>query len=239
VELEGVGKTYRLAPAPALAEVSLTIERGEFVAVMGPSGSGKSTLLNLVAGVDRPTTGRVVVDGIELGRLGEGGLARYRREQVGFVFQFFNLLDNLTVVQNVLIPAQLAGGGGRAVHARALELLERFGIAGRADAYPGRLSGGERQRVAIARALVNRPALLLADEPTGALDSRNGEQVMDLLAELNGAGQTVVLVTHDPALAARSARRLISIRDGSVAGDERPEASPSADGARPVPVGER
>ncbi len=238
VELEQVGRTYRHAQAPALADISLAVGRGEFVAVMGPSGSGKSTLLNVVAGIDRPSTGRVAVDGVELGRLGEGALARYRRQSVGFVFQFFNLLDNLTVMENVLVPAQLVRGRAGAGRARAAELLERFGIADRARAYPGHLSGGERQRVAIARALVNEPALLLADEPTGALDSANGERVMALLDDLNRTGQTILLVTHDPVLAGR-ARRTISLRDGRVVGDARAPSPDGAADARPVVVGER
>jgi putative ABC transport system ATP-binding protein len=186
---------------------------------MGPSGSGKSTLLNLVAGLDRPTSGSVRVDGVELTRLGEAELARYRRTKVGLVFQFFNLLNNLTVLDNVAVPAELAGLGRREARGRALALLEELGLAEQARSFPARLAGGQRQRVAVARALVNRPPLLLADEPTGALDRRSGEQVMDLLAELNRAGQTILLVTHDPRLAERCASRVVTLVDGAVAGD--------------------
>jgi putative ABC transport system ATP-binding protein len=176
-------------------------------------------LLNLVAGLDRPTQGEVHVDGVHVNRLGEAALARYRRARLGFVFQFFNLLDRLTVLDNVLLPAQLAGVKPRMAQSRARQLLEQLGIAETAKAYPGRLSGGQRQRVAIARALINQPAVLLADEPTGALDSRSGTAVMDLLAQINRDGQTVVLVTHDARLAAATATRIVSLRDGRVVDD--------------------
>jgi len=224
VELSGVNKAYGTAVS-ALAGVDLAVGAGEFVAIMGPSGSGKSTLLNLVAGLDRPTGGQILVDGQELGRMNEGQLSRYRRNRLGFIFQFFHLLNNLSVLENVLIPAQLAGMKGAVAKARALELLEQLGIANKAPQYPARLSGGERQRAAIARALINRPALLLADEPTGALDSRNGEQVMELLVELNQAGQTILQVTHDHNLAARYAGRVIFLRDGRVIEDTTMEAA--------------
>jgi putative ABC transport system ATP-binding protein len=218
VELSDVSKAYGTAVS-ALAGVDLAVGAGEFVAIMGPSGSGKSTLLNLVAGLDRPSGGQILVDGQALGRMNEGQLSRYRRSRLGFIFQFFHLLNNLTVLENVLIPAQLAGMKGAPAKARALELLGQLGIATKAQQYPARLSGGERQRAAIARALINRPALLLADEPTGALDSRNGEQVMELLVELNQAGQTILQVTHDHNLAARYAGRVIFLRDGRVIED--------------------
>jgi putative ABC transport system ATP-binding protein len=194
---------------------------------MGPSGSGKSTMLNLIAGVDRPTSGTVTVGGADLGKLGEAGLARFRRDHIGFVFQFFYLLPNLTALENVLIPAQLKGN---AVPARARELLDRLGIADVADRYPARLSGGQQQRVAIARALINKPTLLLADEPTGALDSRTGDQVMELLGGLHRDGQTILLVTHDAKLATRHAARVISVVDGKIVDDARldsPERAPS------------
>ena len=213
----------------ALDHVTLEIAPGEFAAVMGPSGSGKSTLLNLVAGLDRPTAGRVVVDGADLTGLGEAALSRFRRERVGMVFQFFHLLPNLTVLENVLVPAQLAGGRAAVrAEARARELLGRLGIEEVAGRYPARLSGGQQQRVAIARALVNGPRLLLADEPTGALDSATGVQVMDLLGELHRGGQTVLLVTHDARLAARRAERVISLVDGRVIDDARLETSGAA-----------
>ena len=218
VRLIDVTKVYQGGITGALNGVSLTVVKGEFTAVMGPSGSGKSTLLNLVAGLDEPTTGSVAVCGTDLGRLGEARLARFRRDHIGVVFQFFHLLPNLTVLENVLIPAQLRGNGST-VHARAL--LERLEIEDAANRYPARLSGGQQQRVAIARALINRPTLLLADEPTGALDTRSGEQVMDLLTQLHREGQTVVLVTHDARLAARHAPRVISMMDGAIVDDSR------------------
>ncbi|MDT5026750.1 MAG: putative transport system ATP-binding protein, partial [Micromonosporaceae bacterium] len=211
-----VSKQYDSAGPPALDRLSLTIEAGEAVAVMGPSGSGKSTLLNLIAGLDRASAGGITVAGTALDRLSEAALARFRRAHVGIVFQFFHLLDDLTVRDNVVLPAQLAGVAHRAARARADELLQILGIAQRADAYPARLSGGQRQRVAIARALINRPALLLADEPTGAVDEATGAQVAELLRGLNRDGQTLLLVTHDAALARRCATRTIELRDGHV-----------------------
>jgi putative ABC transport system ATP-binding protein len=220
IDLTDVTKVYDTTNAqPALNNVSLRIQAGEVVAVMGPSGSGKSTLLNLVAGLDRPSNGSIMVDGIEITGLGEGALARYRRMKIGLIFQFFNLLDNLTVLDNVLIPAQLAGMSRQEGRQRACELLETLGIADEAERYPARLSGGQRQRVAIARALINRPILLLADEPTGALDTRSGEQVLDLLRDLNSAGQTIILVTHDPLLAERCTGRIVTLVDGSIVQD--------------------
>jgi putative ABC transport system ATP-binding protein len=220
IELSQVSKVYNGGAAQsALADISLGIPAGQFAAIMGPSGSGKSTLLNLIAGLDRPTRGEIRVDGISVGTLGEAALARYRRRRLGFVFQFFHLLNQLTVFDNVVLPAQLAGVKPREAKARARDLLDRLGIVEKANEYPERLSGGQRQRVAIARALVNRPAVLLADEPTGALDSRSGDQVMELLAGLNRAGQTVVLVTHDAPLAAAYATRVITLRDGRVVDD--------------------
>ena len=226
VELFDVTKRYgSSSPQPALTEVSLRIPAGQVTAVMGPSGSGKSTLLNLVAGLDRPTSGRVTVDGVQLGRLSETALARFRRQRVGLIFQFFNLLNNLNALDNVLIPAELAGVPRRQAVDRGRQLLEQLGIAGEARKYPAQLSGGERQRVAVARAIVNKPVLLLADEPTGALDSHSGEQVMDLLADLNRAGQTILLVTHDPRMAQRYASGVIRLVDGQVADDSIPKVA--------------
>jgi putative ABC transport system ATP-binding protein len=218
IRLDGVSKTYQAGAPPALADVSMGVAAGEVAAVMGPSGSGKSTLLNLIAGLDRPTAGTVTVAGRRIDALGEAALARFRARHVGIIFQFFNLLDDLTVEDNVLLPAQLAGASRRVARARAGELLERMGIEQHRDDYPARLSGGERQRVAIARALVNSPELLLADEPTGALDTATGLAIGELLRQLNTEGQTLVLVTHDPALAERYAARTIRIVDGRVAG---------------------
>jgi putative ABC transport system ATP-binding protein len=218
IRLDGVTKTYQAGAPPALADLSLEVTAGEVVAIMGPSGSGKSTLLNLIAGLDRPSSGAVTVAGRRIDTLGESGLARFRARHVGIVFQFFNLLDDLTVEDNVLLPAQLAGASRRTARARAAELLTRLSLEPHANDYPARLSGGQRQRVAIARALVNSPELLLADEPTGALDTATGEEIGQLLQELNEAGQTLVLVTHDPALAERYAARTIAIVDGHLAG---------------------
>ena len=219
IELSEATKRYAAGGAPALDHVSLAVAAGEAVAVMGPSGSGKSTLLNLVAGLDKPTGGTVTVAGQRLDTLSETRLARYRRRQVGMIFQFFNLLDDLTVTDNVLLPSQLVGAGRAQARARAAELLDHLGIARHARAYPGRLSGGERQRVAVARALMNRPALLLADEPTGALDTASGAEVRELLTELNADGQTILLVTHDLALAERCASRTIELVDGRIVRD--------------------
>ncbi|MFJ9909378.1 ABC transporter ATP-binding protein [Streptomyces sp. NPDC101152] len=215
VRLDGVHKEY--GETKALDGVSLEIRAGEAVAVMGPSGCGKSTLLNMVAGLDRPTAGTVEVRGQGLGKLNETGLALFRRHHVGMIFQFFNLIDDLPALDNVAMAAQLTGTSARQARRRALELLDELGVAERKDMYPAVLSGGERQRVAVARALMNRPALLLADEPTGALDSRSGEQVMDLLIDLNQIGQTLLMVTHDPHLATRCASRLVELADGKVA----------------------
>jgi putative ABC transport system ATP-binding protein len=215
VQLDGVRREY--GDTVALDGVSLSIRAGEAVAVMGPSGCGKSTLLNMIAGLDRPTAGAVVVQGEDLGRKNETGLALFRRHRIGMIFQFFNLIDDLPALDNVALAAQLTGTGARPARKRALELLDELGIADRRNVYPAALSGGERQRVAVARALMNRPALLLADEPTGALDSRAGEQVMDLLLDLNQIGQTLLIVTHDERLATRCASRVIELADGRIA----------------------
>ncbi|MFD9138511.1 ABC transporter ATP-binding protein [Streptomyces bottropensis] len=223
VRLDGVHKEY--GDAKALDGLSLEIRAGDAVAVMGPSGCGKSTLLNMVAGLDRPTSGTVEVQGHDLGKLNETGLALFRRRNVGMIFQFFNLIDDLPVLDNVALAAQLTGTPARQARRRALELLDELGVAKRRNNYPATLSGGERQRVAVARALMNRPALLLADEPTGALDSRSGEQVMDLLIDLNQIGQTLLIVTHDPQLATRCASRLIEVADGRVARESTLEAT--------------
>jgi putative ABC transport system ATP-binding protein len=219
IDLHEVTKRYAAGAAAALDRVSLAVGKGEAVAVMGPSGSGKSTLLNLLAALDKPTSGTVTVAGQRIDTLSETASARYRRRQVGMVFQFFNLLNDLTVADNVLLPAQLAGTSRRKARARCGELLDRLGIERYRDTYPGRLSGGERQRVAIARALINDPAVLLADEPTGAVDTATGEEIGRLLLDLNASGQTLVLVTHSPELAARYAGRTVRLLDGHVAAD--------------------
>ncbi|MGY0059822.1 ABC transporter ATP-binding protein [Streptomyces sp. LZ34] len=231
IELRDVSRGYDGGP-PALDDVSLTVRAGEAVAILGPSGSGKSTLLNLIAGLDRPDAGTVTVDRVRVDTLGEAASARFRRATIGMVFQFFNLLDDLTVEDNVALPARMAGQSRRAAHRRAAELLQSLGVDRHAGAYPGRLSGGERQRVAVARALVNRPALLLADEPTGALDSAAGQAVRDLLTELNAAGQTVVLVTHDLALAQSCTTRTIRLVDGRIAAAGHTAMDTTAEAAR-------
>jgi len=249
IELVAVNKTYKGGAAqPALNDVSLRVERGEFVAIMGPSGSGKSTLLNLIAGLDKATSGRVIVDGIDITRLGESKLAKFRRDRLGFIFQFFYLLDSLTVLDNVIMPAQLAGSKGRragqrARRAPAARLPFLFAHVPRPD--PPALGRLPRHRpglsrVAIARALINTPILLLADEPTGALDSRNGEDVMEQLVELNRAGQTILQVTHDHNLAARYAGRVIFLRDGRIVDDTviAPAVSGGADGLVRLPARE-
>ena len=210
-----------------LDQISLRVAPGEFLAVLGPSGSGKSTLLALMAGLDRPTSGEVFLDGNPIHALSEDALARLRRQRLGFVFQSFNLLANLTARENVMFPLELLGDGDARRQADAL--LARVGLAERGHHYPAQLSGGEQQRVALARAFVHRPALLLADEPTGNLDSATGEMVLELLVDLQQrCGTTLVLVTHDPAVGERAQRR-IHLRDGRV---EREEAGAAA-GALP------
>lgn len=218
LELRDVTRRYNGGP-PAVHGVSVTVEAGEAVAILGPSGSGKSTLLNLIAGLDRPDAGTVTVNNVRVDELSEAESARFRRATIGLVFQFFNLLDDLTVADNVVLPAQLAGMPRRKARRRADELLETLRIAKHAGTYPGRLSGGERQRVAVARALMNRPPLLLADEPTGALDTAAGEDVIRLLAELNAEGQTIVVVTHDSHLARSCTSRTIELVDGAITAD--------------------
>ena len=199
-----------------LKDVSFDIAPGEFVAILGPSGSGKSTLLGLLAGLDRPRDGRVVLDGQDLGPLDEDARARLRREKIGFVFQSFHLVPTLTARENVQVPLELRGEDGRQ---RAGDLLDRVGLGDRGHHYPAQLSGGEQQRVAVARAFANRPRILFADEPTGNLDAATGTVVIDLMAELNReSGTTLMLVTHDPELASR-ARRVIRLADGCLVAD--------------------
>ncbi|HTC86444.1 MAG TPA: ABC transporter ATP-binding protein [Candidatus Acidoferrum sp.] len=219
ISLAAVTKVYDGTPRPALGGIDLDIEKGRFTAVMGPSGGGKSTLLNIIGALDRPTGGRVTVAGLDVTRLSEAGAARFRRSNIGLVFQFFHLLEDLTVIDNVLIPARLAGVGSTEARDRATTLLEQLGIAAEGSRYPATLSGGQRQRVAIARALINRPPILLADEPTGALDSQTGDGVLDLFRDLNRTGQTIVLVTHDERLAAASADRIVHLVDGQIDAD--------------------
>jgi putative ABC transport system ATP-binding protein len=203
---------------PAIRGVDLTISRGEFVAVMGPSGSGKSTLLHVLGGLERPTSGEIWLDGRRVDGLSQAKWAVLRRRQIGFVFQFFNLLSNMTVADNVELAALMGGATKRQAAQRRDELLGELGLRGRADAAPARLSGGEQQRVALARAMANRPSLLLADEPTGSLDSSASRAVLRLLSRAHADGQAILLVTHD-ARVASAAERVISLFDGMVADD--------------------
>ena len=220
IRTEGLGKTYALGAQQlqVLSDVSIRIDRGEMVAIMGPSGSGKSTLLNLLGCLDRPTAGEYWLDGARLGELDQDRIAALRNSSIGFVFQSFHLLPRLTARQNVELPLGYAGWGARERRVRALDLLGRLGLADRADHLPRQLSGGQQQRVAIARALANRPALILADEPTGSLESRAGASIMDLFRNLNRSGVTLVIVTHDEAVA-RHARRIIQLLDGRLISD--------------------
>ena len=204
----------------ALAGVSLDVEPGEWVSVIGPSGSGKSTLMNLLGLLDRPTSGSYVLDGREVSGLKGGELARARRELIGFVFQSYNLLPRQSARKNVELPLVYAGTRGPERRKRALEALERVDLSDRAGHRPPELSGGQKQRVAIARALVGRPAMLLADEPTGNLDTKSGEGILELFGELNAAGVTLIVVTHDPEVARRG-DRVVDIRDGLVFADEK------------------
>jgi putative ABC transport system ATP-binding protein len=219
--MRGVRKTFEAenAPVRALRGVNLTLEPGEFVALMGPSGCGKSTLLNLVAGLETPDEGEIVVGGEPVTGRTEDELARMRRHHIGLVFQFFNLLEGMTVLENVALPAIIAGRKRKMAETRARDLLDLLGIGDKALAVPGVLSGGQRQRLAIARALANEPTLLLADEPTGALDSAGGAEVVELMRRLHRGGQTIVLVTHAAEVAA-AAERVILMHDGRIVAPE-------------------
>ena len=213
---DGLHRTYIVGDARvhAVAGVSLSLEAGDFVALVGPSGCGKSTLLHLCGAMDRPTAGTVRLEGVALEGLGDDELTRIRRDRVGFVFQFFNLLPTLTVLENVTLPVLLAGGRPAAVEQAARTLLDRVGLGARGRHYPRQLSGGEMQRTAVARALIHRPALLIADEPTGNLDSENGRVVLDLLTEVNrDLGVTLLLATHDRDIASATGR-VVRMRDG-------------------------
>jgi putative ABC transport system ATP-binding protein len=227
----GLRKTFDASdddqiPVRALRGLDISVDRGEFVAVMGPSGCGKSTLLNLVAGLDTPTDGSIEVDGEALTGLSEDDLAMMRRRHIGIVFQFFNLLEGMTVLENVAMPAAVAGRSRKQAETRARDLLDLLGISDKAGFSPGRLSGGQRQRLSIARALANEPTLLLADEPTGSLDSAGGAEVLELFRRLHEGGQTIVMVTHDDEVASVS-ERIVHMRDGRI-DDGRDAAAPSA-----------
>jgi len=218
IQTQGLTKVYGSngTAVHALRGIDLTVEKGEFVALIGPSGSGKSTLMAILGCLDLPTDGTYTLDGHQVQGLSGGELARIRNEKVGFVFQSYNLLPKASIARNVELPMLYAGIGRKERRERAMVLLEKVGIADKADKLPGTLSGGQRQRVAVARALANEPALLLADEPTGALDSKTGAEVLDLFRELHAQGNTLLLVTHDPSIAAQAERK-VEIKDGLVA----------------------
>lgn len=230
IELKDVRRTYGqgASSVQALKGVSVGIEAGSMTAIVGPSGSGKSTLLNLLGALDQPSSGHVIVAGADLGSLDDNARTRLRREKIGFVFQFFNLLPTLSAKENVLLPAKLAGKHSKELDARAEDLLTRVGLASRMHHRPEQLSGGEMQRVAISRALIMDPPVLLADEPTGNLDSKTGKEVMRLLRGAVDKRRTVILVTHDPRMA-RVADRVLTIRDGELAGDEYVQAETADD----------
>jgi putative ABC transport system ATP-binding protein len=235
IEVREVGREYRRGslPVPALNGVDLTVARSEILGVVGPSGSGKSTLLNLIGGLDRPTRGAIFVDGQDLGRLDKDQLADYRLKKVGFIFQFYNLLPTLTALENVELPLSIAGMEKKLRRERALSLLKRVGLEARVDHTPEQLSGGEQQRVAVARALSNEPAVILGDEPTGDLDSRSAEALMELIVSLRDEQKTTfVLVTHDPIVVAKCDRS-VALRDGRVVREiAREEGSRLADSQR-------
>lgn len=222
IRIESLSKAYRRGQQdiPVLLDVSLEVQAGEFVALMGPSGSGKSTLLNLIAGIDQPTSGRIVIGGVDIATLSEGALADWRAAHVGFIFQFYNLMPVLNALENVELPLLLTGLSARQRREHAEAALAMVRLEDRMDHYPNELSGGQQQRVAIARALVSDPSLIVADEPTGDLDRVTGQEVLDLLEDLNRKlGKTIVMVTHDPKAAAR-ARRLIHLEKGVLVPDE-------------------
>lgn len=218
VVADNISKIYKTGETNviALRNVNLRIERGEYIAILGPSGSGKSTLLNIIGGLDKPTSGKIYVDGVDLGRLKEGRLARFRAEKIGFVFQFFNLIPTFTALENVMVPAEIIGLKTRDARERAERILARVGLEGRFNHFPSQLSGGEQQRVAIARALINNPPLLLCDEPTGNLDTKTGAEIVELLSEINSEYKTtLVIVTHDQRIA-KAADRIVNLVDGQI-----------------------
>jgi putative ABC transport system ATP-binding protein len=226
MELSGICREYVVGAETvhALDHVDLTIAAGEYVSIMGPSGSGKSTLLNVLGLLDRPTAGSYRLQGKDVSHLDDNALAANRQQHIGFIFQFFHLIPRLTALENVELPLVLQGAAPRERRERAAEILESVGLKTRLDHRPDQLSGGERQRVAIGRAIVMKPSFLLADEPTGNLDSRSGAEIMQILEQLNSRGIAVLIVTHDPAIGSR-AKRHLTLRDGKVVGDVR-EAQP-------------
>jgi putative ABC transport system ATP-binding protein len=238
LETTGVRKTYEAdgAPVRALRGVTMSMAEAEFVAVMGPSGCGKSTLLNLVAGLDTPSEGDIVLAGDSLAGKDENALARMRRAHIGIVFQFFNLLEGMSALENVTLPAMIAGSSRKLAESRARDLLDLLGLADKAKSAPGVLSGGQRQRLAIARALANKPTLLLADEPTGALDTEGGHEVLELFRRLHADGQAIMLVTHDDDVAA-AADRIVRMRDGRLDEGGGPVGAASGDPSMPTAFG--
>ena len=220
IVIQDIVKTYQMGDSivRALAGVNLTVEEGEFTAIMGPSGSGKSTLMNILGCLDRPTSGSYKLDGAEVATLGDDELAITRNKKIGFVFQNFNLLSRMSALNNVALPMVYAGVPHKERLARAQRGLEMVGLGSRVHHKPNELSGGQRQRVAIARALVNEPSIILADEPTGNLDSKSGDEIMEIFCELNQQGRTVILVTHEPEIAAYT-RRTVTFRDGLIVSD--------------------
>jgi len=223
IRVETLEKTYQLGKVliPALRGVSFAVDKGEFTVVMGPSGSGKTTLLNLIGAIDKPTSGRVFIDGRDITTLGEGELTKLRRHKIGFIFQFYNLIPALTAMENIELPMLTAGVPRKEAAKRALYLLETVGLRERAEHLPDELSGGEQQRVTIARALANKPTVILADEPTGDLDTKTGMEVVHVLYDTaKEQNATVIVVTHDPIIAEK-ADRLIHMRDGQITGEKR------------------
>ena len=220
IEINGVSKVYKMGKeqVTALNDVSLKIEKGEFVAIIGPSGSGKSTLMHIIGGLDTPTTGNVYIEGNDISRLKDKQLSNYRNTKIGFVFQAFNLENSQTALENVMMPLIFAGVSKKERKKRALEALEQVGLAHLAKHKPNEMSGGQRQRVSIARALINNPEIIFADEPTGNLDSKSGQSIMNLFKEINKKGYTVIMVTHNPN-EAEKAERVIKIMDGSIITD--------------------
>jgi putative ABC transport system ATP-binding protein len=238
IRLQNVARRYQMGAETihALRDVSLSIERGEYVAIMGPSGSGKSTLMNLIGCLDTPTAGEYELNGVQVSQMDDNELAEIRNKEIGFIFQTFNLLPRSDALRNVELPLIYSGVPAHERRAVALEALRNVGLADRIHHRPNELSGGQRQRVAVARALVNRPSILLADEPTGNLDSKTGAEIMALFGELSRRGNTIIVVTHEEDVA-RHARRILRIRDGLIAADEQRDEQPEPKLEPPVIAG--
>jgi putative ABC transport system ATP-binding protein len=223
IQVENLAKIYRLGKVsiPALRGISFNVTKGEFLVVMGPSGSGKTTLLNLIGAIDKPTSGRILIEGRDITTLGEGELTKLRRHKIGFIFQFYNLIPALTALENVELPMLMAGVSRKDASKRAFQLLEMVGLTERVSHLPDELSGGEQQRVAIARALANKPSVILADEPTGDLDTKTGMEVVQILYDTSKKeNATVIVVTHDPMITEK-ADRILHMRDGNIIGEKR------------------